>query len=879
MDTSTSRPRKTCHGDALRAVAMPLGGIGTGSIALCGDGSLRQWQIHNQVNHLACIPGSFFAVWTRRVSPPEIPVARVLQSAALYETEGPLPPPTSNDHVVPLVHKQLLKQLPGVQSTEFIGEYPIAELSYHDEQLSLQVTMEAFSPFVPLASKGSALPVIIFNVTISNPNSYDVLASVAASLQSAVGWDGITPISDTGCSVYGGNFNALYCVGELSAISMATTRLPERDEGYGDMVLGVFSPHAAYLTQWDDLNVFWTDFSSDGRFGNVADSTPSRAGRTWNGALAVPFALEPGASRRLTFLIAWYFPNHYVNYSQRPFFGLEDEKGRYWIGHQYTNWFHSAMDVAEYVGDHLERLTRQTRLARDTFYDTTLPQVLIDTVTSQMSIIRTPTCFWAEDGRFFGFEGCSGASTPHKEPIGGCCPLNCTHVWNYEMALARLFADLERTMRDTEWDIQQHPSGYLPHRVLLPMYLPRPWDCEIGGPAHPALDGLLGAILKTLREYRASGDTARLTHAWPSVKQALNYVWTVHDPNRTGVIEGEQPNTYDISIYGANTFIGTLYLAALRAIEAMANLFEEHDLATECQRVFERGRVALEQRLWNGEYYIQEVDLEQYPQHNWGFGCHSDQLLGQWWAHSLGLGHVLDPEHVRIAAKSIVWYNFREDFREHKQQPRAFVTADDQGLLNCTWPKGGRPAVPTLYSDEVWTGIEYEVAGLLLYEGEPELALRIIEATRGRYDGRKQNPWNDIECGDHYVRAMASWALLEAASGYRYDAGAAEIGFAPVLTPEDFRAPFVARDGWGTFAQKVADGTQTATLTPMYGWLECARLRLQPQGAVRSVAVTLGGLPISVTWRQNDDEIILVLSEVTKIQAGQELTVSMSLSA
>lgn len=879
MNTSASRHRKTYRGDALRAVAMPLGGIGTGSIALCGDGSLRQWQIHNQVNHLACVPGSFFAVWTRRASPPETPVARVLQTAALYETEWPLPPPTSNDHVVPLVHRQLLKQLPGVQSTEFIGEYPIAELSYHDEELPLEVTMEAFSPFVPLASKDSALPVIVFNLTISNPNSYDVLASVAASLQNAVGWDGIKPISGTGCSVFGGNFNALSRVGELSAIGMTTTRLPERDEGYGDMVLGVFSPHATYLTQWDDLNVFWADFSSDGRFGNVADSTPSHAGRTWNGALAVPFTLEAGASRRLTFLIVWYFPNHYVNYSQRRFFGLEDEKSKYWIGHQYSNWFRSAMDVAEYVGDHLERLTRQTRLARDTFHDTTLPQVLIDTATSQMSIIRTPTCFWAEDGRFFGFEGCSGASTPHKEPIGGCCPLNCTHVWNYEMALARLFPDLERTMRDTEWDIQQHPSGYLPHRVLLPTYLPRTWDCEIGGPAHPALDGLLGAILKTLREYRASGDTAWLAHAWPSVKQALNYVWTVHDPDRTGVIEGDQPNTYDISIYGANTFIGTLYLAALRAVEVMASLFEEDDLAAECRSVFERGRVALDQRLWNGEYYIQEVDLEQYPKHNWGLGCHSDQLLGQWWAHVLGLGHVLDPERVRIAAKSIVWYNYRQDFREHEQQPRAFVAADDQGLLNCTWPKGGRPAVPTLYSDEVWTGIEYAVAGLLLYEDEPELALRIIKAARSRHDGRKQSPWNDIECGDHYVRAMASWALLEAASGYRYDAGAAEIGFAPVLTPEDFCSSFVARDGWGTFAQKVADGTQTATLAPMYGWLECARLRLRTQGAVASVAVTLGELPISATWRQNDDEISLALSETVKIQAGQELTVSMSLSA
>jgi len=579
----------------------------------------------------------------------------------------------------------------------------------------------------------------------------------------------------------------------------------------------------------------------------------------------------------VTFLITWYFPNRYVNWSQRQFFNFDDEKSKFWLGNQYNNWFRSALDVAEYVRDNLNRLVEQTRSARDTFYDTTLPYALIDAVTSQMSIIRSPTCFWAEDGRFFGFEGCHGASTSHHEPIGGCCPLNCTHVWNYEMALARLFPALERTMRETEWDIQQHPSGYLPHRVLLPTYLPRVWDREIGGPAHPALDGLLGAILKTYREYRACGDADWLVHVWPSVKRALHYVWTQHDPDRSGVIEGEQPNTYDISIYGANTFIGTLYLAALRAVEAMARLQGEEDLAVECRAVYERGREALDDRLWNGEYYIQDVDLERYPEQNWGLGCHSDQLLGQWWAHILGLGHVLDPEHVRQAARSIFRYNFREHFRDHVQRPRVFVTEDDQGLLNCTWPKGGRPEVPTLYSDEVWTGIEYEVAGLLLYEGGVEEALRIVEATRARYDGRKQNPWNDIECGDHYVRAMASWALLEAASGYRYDAGAAEIGFAPIITPEDFRAPFVARDGWGTFTQNIHEGVQTDILQLAHGSLMIKILCLHTQHVVQSITAMKEDHAIPISFTQEDGTIVIVFSEPLELTAGQALTIQSEL--
>lgn len=869
-----ARERRVYRGDAIRAIAMPLGGIGTGTIALAGDGSLRQWQIHNQINHMACVPHSFFAIWTRPVRPSGEGVARVLQSAALYDTEGPAAPPTSNDHVVPSAHRRLLAELPGVTRTEFTGEYPIAEVRYIDDALPLTVTMEAFNPFVPLNERDSAIPAILFNLTVTNDADREHLVSIAASLQNAVGWDGIAPITDTRCQLYGGNSNALLRTGTSTTISMSTTRLPDDAPGYGTMALSVQSPEATWTTQWADLRAFWDDFRTDGRLANTADTTPSDIGGTWNGALAVPFRLKPGESRTVPFTIAWHVPNRYVNYSQRGFFNFTDDRSRFWIGNRYATWFRSATDVVSYLDDHRQRLTAGTRLARDTFHDTTLPRPLIEAVTSQMSIVRTPTCFWDEQGHFFGFEGCNGASTAHHaETYGGSCPLNCTHVWNYEMALSRLYPRLERDMRDTEWHIQQHPTGYLPHRVLLPTYLPRTWDQPIGGPLNPALDGLLGAILKTYREYRASGDDAWLDSVWPSVVKALDHVWTAHDPERTGVIVGEQPNTYDISIYGLNTFIGTLYLAALRATEEMARLQGDSALADQCRQVFERGRAALEARLWNGEYYIQDVDLERYPEQNWGQGCHADHLLGQWWAHNLGLGHVLDPERVRSAAHAIVRHNFRERFRDVTQKERKFASDDDAGLLICTWPRGGRPEVPTRYSDEVWTGLEYEVAGLLLWEGQVEEALRIVEAVRARYDGTKQNPWNDIECGDHYVRAMSSWALLEAASGFGYDAATASITFAPVIDPDDYRAPFVARDGWGTFRQRRDAGAQEVSLEIAWGHLVLKRLRLAPGDTERPATATLAGDELAVTTSRDGDRVAVDVSVPVTVSAGQTLTV------
>ena len=900
VTTPSTRDRHIYRGDSLRAVAMPLGGLGTGSIALGGDGSLRQWQIVNQINHLACVPHSFFAVWARQVRPRGTPVARVLQSAALYDSAGPAAPPTSNDHLLPFAHRALLKALPGVEATEFIGEYPIAEVDYHDSALPLRVSLEAFSPFIPLDSRDSGLPAILFNFTVTNPGDHALFASVAATLQNIAGWDGAAPIDGVRSFRFGGNTNSLVRLGNMAAIHMSSTRLPEDDDAYGTLALAALSPDATYLSQWDDLRAFWEDFAFDGRLDNSADATPSPAGRTWNGALAVPFTLEPGASRTITFIIAWHFPNRYFDYDSRHFvalLGFSDPRSKFWVGNQYANWFHSALDVAAYVQSNAERLTALTRLARDTFYDSTLPSALIEAVTSQMSIMRSPTCFWAQDGGFYGYEGCNGASTPQTEAVGGCCPLNCTHVWNYEMALARLFPALERTMRETEWNVQQHPTGNLPHRVLLPLYLPRPGEHSLRGPDLPALDGLLGAILKTYREYRACGDRAWLGRMWPGVKRALDYIWTSHDPQHTGVITGEQPNTYDISIFGPNTFIGTLYLAALRAAENMAARLGEPDFAAQCRAAYERGRTDLDGRLWNGEYYVQEVDLQQHPEQNWGAGCHSDQLLGEWWAHVLGLGHMLDPAHVHSAVLAIVRHNFRDNFRGFRQEPRAFVVDDDQGLLICSWPNGGRPEVPTQYSDEVWTGIEYAVAGLLLYEGEAPAAVRLVAAARARYDGRKQNPWNDIECGDHYVRAMAAWALLEAATGYDYDAAAGALAFVPALpvpvpkpgitmldarqqgrgttvNPDHCRAPFVTAAGWGTFDQRRTPAGLTATLSLAYGALSLNSLRLAAPDAAAPYRATLDGQPIAAQFSQTDGVLTMTLPEALTMAAGQTLTVT-----
>ena len=140
----------------------------------------------------------------------------------------------------------------------------------------------------------------------------------------------------------------------------------------------------------------------------------------------------------------------------------------------------------------------------------------------------------------------------------------------------------------------------------------------------------------------------------------------------------------------------------------------------------------------------------------------------------------------------------REGFSGYDPEERAFADGDDHGLLIIAWPEGGQPDRPTRYHDEVWTGIEYQVAAHCIQEGLVDEGLRIVEAARARYDGTKRNPYNDIECGDHYARAMAGWTILEALGGYRYDAVTGAITLDPAVAAETWRGPFVAGTGWGT---------------------------------------------------------------------------------
>ncbi|TVR52727.1 MAG: hypothetical protein EA425_04450, partial [Puniceicoccaceae bacterium] len=395
-----------------------------------------------------------------------------------------------------------------------------------------------------------------------------------------------------------------------------------------------------------------------------------------------------------------------------------------------------------------------------------------------------------------------------------------THVWGYAQALPHLFPDLERGLRETEFLVDQDESGHQDFRAALPI--------DVGTPHqfHAALDGQLGGILKVYREWRICGDDGWLKTLFPRVRDSLDYCQRNFDPDRTGTIVEPHHNTYDIEFWGPNGMITSYYLGALAALVEMAGAVGEP--ADNYRELLDRGRRAMHGELWGDGWFVQKVvwkglraadpvafakgsiggsnryspeALEllerEGPRYQYGAGCLSDGILGEWLAWSCGLPPVLDADKTRRHLVSVYRHNYKPSLADHLCPQRwHFALPDEGGLLLCTWPAGGKPLLPFPYSDEVWTGIEYQVASHLIAVGRVEEGLAVVRTARVRYDGSRRNPFDEVECGHWYARALASYALLQAYSGIRYDAVENRLYLRPRIGG-DFQCFFATGSGYG----------------------------------------------------------------------------------
>lgn len=644
--------------------------------------------------------------------------------------------------------------------------------------------------------------------------------------------------------------------------------VPTGAPGLGTLALGTQGGDKQWVAEaFEDWASVWNVFAKTGTLpASPSPSTPTPPGRTVNAAVAASVPLPPGKTVEIPFFLTWRYPNRYGDKGQN-------------IGNHYATRWPDAGAVLRDVVKNFAALRDRTALFHKTLYDSTLPYWLLDAVTSQISTIRHPgVVFQLPGGDLYGWEGSNG-----------CCPPTCTHVWGYEQTLAYLFPDLERTMRRIDFRQQQNPDGGINNRT------------EVPSPGHPTgerpfSDGHASCILKIYREARNQTDPAYLTTYWPRIRAAVDYLIAQDaasspDEKPDGTLSGDQWNTYDNAIHGVNTFIGTYYLGALRAGEEMARRADDRASADRFRAVFESGRKNLMALCWNGEYFEQHLPDYLNRAGEYGKGCLSDQVIGQWWAHQLGLGDLLPREQVRAALRAVFKYNWRTDHTGFQHNWRKFAGGTDKGLLICTWPRGGRPANTIPYVDEVWTGIEYQVAAHMLYEGMTDEAYAIIKGVRDRYDGiprapMPRNPWNEIECGGHYARAMSSWSLLLALSGWGYDSMTRALTLTPPRAPGDFRGFFSSPQGWGTLTQERegADRRKRIALHVREGRFDLASLSLEEAAvSVQSVEIAgPGGKPVRFSQdsplSRRSAPLRFAAPGVT-VSAGQSLIVNLAAAA
>ena len=841
---------KSYSSDHLTHIALPLGGLGTGTVSLGGAGDLRDWEIVNRPakgwrpgKARAGMPmdrtDTFFALYVQPKNQP--PVARAL--------EGPVHP---TEYAGSHGARGANSGLPRFQHAEFHTAYPLGQVTLTDPAVPLDVRIEAFNPLIPGDTDASSVPVAVLRFVLSNAGRETLDAAVCGNLENFLGTDGS----------YGQpskNVNEFRDDG-LRGIFMRPGDVSPNSEQWGTVALATTSLDVTHRTAWpilpwgDSVLDFWDDFASDGRLDpRVAepemgrDPSPFEEGHEDSpvGSISAAVTVPPGESVAVTFLLAWHFPNR-MSWDQLRQCDPEDaaccscdddEISQDFIGNYYTTQYADAWDVAKRTGALLDDLEARTVAFVRAFSESDLPAVVKEAALFNLSTLRTQTCFRTPDGRFYGWEG----GFDDK----GCCPGSCTHVWNYEQTTAFLFGDLARTMRDVEFSHATDATGLMPYRVILPV---SERSQEFGW---AAADGQMGCIMKLFRDWQLSGDEEFLRQQWPGARRALEFCWIEGgwDADRDGVMEGCQHNTMDVEYFGPNPQMTGWYLGALRAAEEMAMHLGEDDFASECRRLFDHGRVWMDANLFNGEYFVQDVrpepDLKNIaaglrneitigarnlsdPERQLASGCLVDQLVGQAFAHVAGLGYLHDPKHVATTLESIMKYNFLESFSGHFNHLRNFALGNEAGLLMASYPHE-RPVQPFPYYNEVMTGFEYTAAVGMLYEGQTDAALQVITAIRDRYDGASRNPFDEAECGHHYARAMAAWGAVLAITGFQYSGVRKSMTLA---ARPDSTLFWSNGSAWGICRQSGTNGSTTATLEVLSGSIEISEFSLTGLGNV-----------------------------------------------
>lgn len=784
---------KTYKNKQLDHIAYPLGGLGAGMFCLNGNGSLGAFSLRHkpQLKHN---PTVFSAIHIDGLKNGTRVLEAPVPKHAYFDGENA-------GNGLAGTHYGL----PRFESGKFSARFPFATLDLNDPTLPIKVRLVGWSPFCPNEEDRSSLPYASLEYTFTNVSHepihlvYSFNAFNPVKLNEASGVDKL----ENGLHFY----------------QNPSSEKPHQEAHFSVSSLEPSLVDAAWFrgAWFDPLTMLWKTLSE----GKVADQAHTDGPASPGGSLLIPFTLKPKEKKTITILLSWYVPYSEVRTGE-PVSPYDQ--------HQYYQpWYASRFSSSDSAHrnwiDSVSALRKDSMAFSKAFHASTIDPILLEAVSANLAILKSPTILRQKDGRLWAWEGCCDH--------WGCCDGSCTHVWNYAQTIWSLFPRLERGLRETEFQVHQDPvSGHQNFRVLLPIRSPQ----HLG---HSAADGQLGGIIKLYREWRFCGDTGWMSGLFPAARQSLDFAIAQWDPDQSGLIVEPHHNTYDIEFWGAEPMNSGYYLGALKAMVLMSQALGLP--AQNYQTLFDKGRAAFETTLYNGEYFHQKTrwldlrtrfDLSQEnpetqnllrkegPKYQYGSGCLSDALVGIWLSEVAGLTDLIDPVKLKSTLNAIVTYNHKASLQDHSNPQRpGYACADESGLLLCTWPQGSKPSLPFVYSDEIWTGIEYQVASHLIMKGQMDLGKTLVSSVRKRYDGTIRNPYSEYECGQWYARAMSSYALIQAASGLHYDGLTQTLSIPQSSTPQTF---FVCTpEGFGT----VTTQGDTVHLQPSRGTFAHLKIR------------------------------------------------------
>ena len=805
---------KVYKGKYLKKFAMPVGGIGTGSISFNGWGGMSDFEIYGRPNKSSINGMTHMAVKAEKNG--KVIDARVMHSDYTGHLEGSYLNGNSNQGFGPA--RELMAGFPHFKKVKWSVEYPFGTAEFYEAKNKKENDREfsfpcrtgytVFNPLIPGDEDNSTIPAAFIELFAENNTDGDIDITFAFSLRNP----------SEQCK------NIFKAADKYNCIVLGN----EKDNNGLCIMTDENQSDVSYQENWfrgswfDSATVYWDDFAKPGKLKNRVYDSPGNGEMC---TIAVHKNIKAGDTVKTKFILSWHYAE-FTNYwnpvkieeaGDKTPCSCEDGccdgqrtnsanpvNPNVWKNY-YAVLFKNAADAAAYGLKNWDTLYDKTKKYTQALHNSSLPECALDAVASNISILKSPTCIRLEDGSFYGFEGCHCA--------GGCCEGSCGHVWAYQYALPFLFPRLERSMRDIEMKYAMRDDGGLTFRVMLPA------GREKSG-FRPCADGHFSAVFQIYREWKISGDDEWLRSNWDNAKLMMSYAWADTnldrwDPDKSGVLWGVQHHTLDMELFGPNSWLTGFYLLALWCMDKMAVFMGDKNLAAEYRAIYQKGKKWVDENLFNGEYYHQKIDytnkdviedaikpsdfsdgekahLRNYwnAEHNEikyqiAEGCGIDQVLAGYHAKLIGADPVFDIERQKTALKSLYKYNFKL-MRDFANYCRVYSANDEKGLIICSFPDYARHAVITIpYTTETMNGFEYQAAAHMIAEGLEREGLEVVRAIRERYDGRVRNPFNEFECGSHYARSMASYALLNVYSGFMYDLSEGYIGFNPLKKADE----------------------------------------------------------------------------------------------